>query len=118
MKEMKHTPEPWRTVELKAPTSPDQMADRLIASSDNQHVAETFQYRNHNNTDEETALANAHRIVACVNGCEGIVNPPAVPELLAAGKAVEEAYGCECVNEDKHCPMCLLRAAIAKVRGE
>ena len=33
----------------------------------------------------DEAKANAHRIVACVNACEGI-NPEAVPELLEALK--------------------------------
>jgi len=33
----------------------------------------------------------AARIVACVNGCEGI-NPEAVPELLAVCKALRAAY--------------------------
>ena len=35
-------------------------------------------------------MGNGLRIVACVNGCEG-VNPGAVPDLLAACRAVERA---------------------------
>lgn len=40
----------------------------------------------------------------------------ASPDLLEAAKMVEEAYGCECVDEAprNHCPMCILRAAIAR----
>ena len=43
----------------------------------------------------QTPDANAERIVACVNACEGI-NPEAVPEMLEALKKIAEA------NIDSH----------------
>ena len=36
-------------------------------------------------------------------------------ELLEAAIEVERAYGCECIDNSKHCPMCLLRDVITKI---
>lgn len=38
-------------------------------------------------------------------------------EMVEAAHAVEEAYGCECLDSETepHCPMCNLRAVLAKV---
>lgn len=48
----------------------------------------------------DTAEANAARIVACVNACEGI-NPEAVKELLEALKiAISEAQVCPCCGRE------------------
>ncbi len=69
-----HTPGPWKVV---APVAgklrkPDQKADRLIGyGKTGEHVCESFQYREHDHHDEETALANARLIAAA-------------PELLEA----------------------------------
>lgn len=41
--------------------------------------------------------ANADRIVACVNGCEGITNPAGVPDLVSA---LEELIATYPINED------------------
>lgn len=37
---------------------------------------------------DEQAEANAHRIVACVNACEGLADPSVVPELVKAASRV------------------------------
>ncbi len=72
MGEPKHTPGPWR-LEQNGPAynlcSPDRARHfailvGMIRNQDSEHKA------------------NAERIVACVNACEGI-NPDAVPDLLA-----------------------------------
>jgi len=41
----------------------------------------------------------------------------AAPDLLAALKGIFDSYGddlCNCVDDSKHCPYCIARAAIAK----
>lgn len=68
-----HTPEPW---EARLHEDPQWMV--RVKGSPLGAVCLTSQ-----GNDE----ANARHIVACVNACEGI-NPEAVPELLAASKAV------------------------------
>ena len=61
--------------------------------------------------------ANARRIVACVNACEGI-NPEAVPDLLQACKAAL-AYMIDDKASDVSGERALsaIRAAIAKAEG-
>lgn len=83
--EPKHTPEPWRIVKPEAPVGFQKEADRLIAGPEGEHIAESFQYQKDGRTDPGQAIANADRIVACVNGCQGI-NPEAVKDLLKALK--------------------------------
>lgn len=72
----KHTPEPWGIW-----TRPD--ADSLMIT-DNRY-ARHLAYMVGDGPEDE---ANAHRIVACVNGCEGIANPSAVKDLLEAAEAI------------------------------
>jgi hypothetical protein len=36
----------------------------------------------------------------------------AYPRLVEALREVEEAYGCECVDDTHHCPMCQARALL------
>ena len=55
--------------------------------------------------------ANADRIVACVNACEGI-NPEAVPMMLEALKATKDAYASHQLYDK--CPLPLIKAAIDK----
>lgn len=76
----KHTQEPWEVVRVHGVTigcgNTLNGAHRMIA--------------NVVTCTEETVAqndANFSRIVACVNGCEGI-EPSAVPELLAACEAL------------------------------
>ena len=53
--------------------------------------------------------ANANRIVACWNACEGIADPSAIPDLLAA--LIELASGHSMAGEE------MARKAIAKATG-
>lgn len=66
--DQKHTPEPWRT-EPNGPCynlkSPDRVDHFLILVG-----------MLHNNPNE--LAANARRIIACVNACKGIADPPAL----------------------------------------
>lgn len=72
----KHTPEPWcklndcGTVKIWGPQG-DCVAVNIGCSCDNE--------------------ANADRIVSCINNCAGI-NPEAVPDVVAALRALLEAY--------------------------
>lgn len=71
----KHTPEPWAVGD-------DINIDCGVCTADKEFgVAETqLRY-----VDLDIADANARRIVACVNACNGI-NPAAVPMLMAIVK--------------------------------
>jgi len=80
---MKHTSEPWNL--KKVVEEYGTFKGRIywfIVSHDYGHLAELFPTISPGETE-----ANASRIVACVNGCQGI-NPDAVPDLLAALKNV------------------------------
>ena len=63
--------------------------------------------------DTEVCEANAARIVACVNACEGIADPSVVPELLEACKSalalIEISTDYKGMSTSRE-----LRAAIAK----
>ncbi len=85
---MKHTPEPWK-VHHHSHINREQWLSILNGTFDITHngaanpaVVACSKYSAM--TDEEN-LANAQRIVDCVNACEGI-NPKAVPDLLGAAK--------------------------------
>lgn len=72
---MSHTPTPWQ-VHIPDQRKVDryQVEDRLIASADGKHIAETFQYQNHaNNEANGTSIANAAFIVRACNAHEGLV---------------------------------------------
>jgi len=76
---MSHTPGPWKIFDgygsdRSRPAIVDSIPDR-----DGRCVANCIAFAATTNPE---AQANAARIVACVNACEGI-NPEAVPELLA-----------------------------------
>ena len=68
---MKHTPGPWKYDGQEAvyPSAPIEAPTCLPIC----HVS----YE-----QSERSPANLRRIVACVNACEGIVDPSAVPEML------------------------------------
>lgn len=61
----------------------------------------------------ETKEADAKRLVACWNACEGI-NPDAVPDLLEACKAIECASGSVAITN----ALMKVSAAIIKAEGE
>lgn len=106
----KHTPGPWG---IRKPKNPDlrQTEDRLIVagSEDNRlHIAEVYQYQNHNNREANgTALANARLIAAAPE------TKKQRDALLVACKKAETAL----VNRDNDDEMlqaqCLCTKAIA-----
>jgi hypothetical protein len=63
--------------------------------------------------------ANTHRIVACVNACEGI-NPEAVPDMLEALEACVFAFNAENTVSDREKVTTLddARIIIAKARNQ
>ena len=68
-------------------------------------------------SDEEHE-ANARRIVACVNACEGI-NPEAVPDLLAACELCLEWMDDVCGIQSPYEEVTIkIKDAIAKARGQ
>lgn len=67
----------------------------------------------------EEYKANAERIVACVNGCEGIADPSAVKDLLEANtKALEALLWAEAAGLPVHQHIEQARAAISKATGK
>jgi len=81
----KHTKEPWHGVGCGEYEWPK------IVSGDNLIIADVL----HNSWGHGVAVANLARIVACVNGCEGI-NPEAVKEMLEALEAWNESFKNTC----------------------
>ncbi len=72
----KHTPGPWRMTGPPVSAKHDQQGDRLIEPvGREEHICETFQYRNDDAQDIETAMANARLVVKS-------------PELLELAKGV------------------------------
>lgn len=67
-----HTPGPWRSTKRK----PGEELNRLIHTKDGRHIAEVFQYQNHNYPDIDPE-ANAHLITAS-------------PDLLEALRSAED----------------------------
>ena len=84
-----HTPGPWHTSQRTGD-------ETSVRSLDGSIVAEC-------NTlaDRGQELANARLITAA-------------PAMLAALQCIVDAYGeaCECIDDTKHCPYCIARAAI------
>jgi hypothetical protein len=62
--------------------------------------------------------ANAARIVACVNACEGIADPGAVPDLLAALKSALDIMEGREAGSERIDAIAQARAAIARATGE
>ena len=116
MSESKHTPGPWEGIE-GTPIITKQWNGRSISLANVQRPA---WHEDHNKASEE-AGANAARIVACVNGCDGI-NPEAVKYLLAACKKMVEyrdragPMGFQLEKADDFFAMA--RKAISKATGE
>ena len=114
---MKHTPGPWRIDGRSG-------YEALEIHAKNRRIAKSLY---HGGSEDSETDANARRIVACVNGCEGI-NPDAVADLLVACKkaapwiheALEVIYSRltgEPFEEDTDM-LLELYAAIAKAEGE
>jgi len=107
---MKHTPGPWRLttgaywLRIVGP------AKEAIASFGNQRRW----------LDGVEVAANARRIVACVNACEGI-NPEAVPDLLEACRKLIEANSIHAHEIDEDIlalAVDMAEAALAKAKEE
>lgn len=106
----KHTPGPWIL------EKPELDCVAISASSGDWLDLASVVIRVNDKHDPE-GQANAARIVACVNACEGLADPSVVPDLLAALEGIElKSAGSICdsgrpdINE-------IARAAIAKAKG-
>ena len=113
-----HTPEPWKYL------PPDHVGGAAIIPMEGPCIC-TFWNENPDLRSEAEHDANARRIVACVNACEGI-NPEAVPDLLAACEAALWLLGTDSdrrtigelrLHSLYEVPSAL-RSAIARARGE
>ena len=109
----RHTPGPWRKVIAAGETVLLNDGTCPIGSDDGQAAV----------AGGDDPEANADRIIACVNACEGI-NPKAVPVLLAAVRDLlaAELYARRVgVTLDDHLTpsvrIGMLEAAIAKAEG-
>lgn len=129
--ETKHTPEPWKAYGLAIYTEANRV--HWLSGKDALQSLIANVRDNYNQDPEDVvdnppsmaeAEANASRIVACVNGCEGIVDPSAVKELLEALEAV--LFSAEAMRDELESfqgfsgepeSMKAARAAIAKARG-
>lgn len=136
----KHTPEPWECEPHSHGSGPGTKYDWTILGGtyldyhedDEQPDDPTIEPSKvstvvakalGNATSGVITEANARRIVACVNACQGL-NPEAVPDLLAACKALpdfdtDNADACDYKdNASKFATaMRLARAAITKAKG-
>lgn len=101
---MEHTKEPWTF---------DEFGDGTIRAKSWGVIAIKPPKRIHCNQEVE-AIGNFNRIVACINGCEGI-NPEAVGEMLRALKSIRSCH----LKPGEMCPSCKnhLDTAIAKADG-
>lgn len=105
-----HTPEPWSVVT----PHPGQFA--IVPENRQKHATtHTLAYiRDFQSNDE----ANAARIVACVNACEGIADPGAVPDLLEALKSALDIMEGREAGSERVDAIAQARAAIARATGE
>ena len=107
-----HTKGPWRAI---GPQSGG-MTERapVVCGPDADYICQTFGTVGDMMTGWKQQAANAARIVACVNGCEGIADPSAIPEIVAALLAVVKWAMSEGLEEP-----CFkaARAALAKAEG-
>jgi hypothetical protein len=111
-----HTPTPWNV------ERPFQEPGVYIAGPNTGLIAKLYEPdANLYNGDKLVSIGgNSARIVACVNACEGIADPGAVPDLLAALKAILATFH----KNNVPLPAYLrrdeeqARAAIARATGE
>ncbi len=94
----KHTPGPWKM-----------FYGKICSPS-----CESLGFLSGEFTERSHDLANALRVIACVNACEGI-NPKAVPDLLKALKEAKDQLIALCSYDDV--PVSIFRA-IAKAEEE
>ncbi|SIR65779.1 hypothetical protein SAMN05880558_12419 [Aeromonas sp. RU39B] len=95
---MKHTSEPWGVYQ-------DASGDVFVSSAETSfHIAEI------GTEDEESVIADARRIVACVNACRGL------PTDELEQKGIISAVGTELLELDKQSAELL--AALEKLTGD
>lgn len=113
-----HSPGPWH---LNAGRCGDDQCDGYtVRDADGEFVTHLDGSRYHDERADPEADANAARIVACVNACEGVADPADLrvqrDELLAALRALVRQ--CEYMGApDSHEDMRAARAALAIVAG-
>jgi hypothetical protein len=110
-----HTPGPWTVYKEQMVLGKPPKNWRPTQSEPEYIVTQTRLYTS---PDRETANANAARIVACVNACEGL-NPEAVRELLEALHTISNkaSAGLLCHADAPYCCATIgdiARAALAK----
>jgi hypothetical protein len=96
----KHTPEPWRIVNEHPQKAVYYIFPHKGRNCYTKHcgIASISRY-----TNEKTHLADAERIVACVNGCEGL-NPAAYREVHSLlVEAVKEAITNDWLRRARKC---------------
>jgi hypothetical protein len=104
-----YSPEPWAIL--------PQRADMIKSDKDGSHVLECIGHRTHERTQ-----ANAARIVACVNACEGMQDPAKEIEQLQLDKAdlIESlSMALTILERDASCQFTyrMLKAKLDKIRG-
>lgn len=125
----KHTPEPWHEGAgngERAIFGPENIRMRLEHSTTLYPICKVV-----TGWDDAEDRANGARIVACVNACEGIANPEAVPEMLLALEMIAKQcsqFEARCLIEEEYMGTVTVldfltdirqfRAALAKARGE
>ena len=88
MNKPKHTPGPWSKPFVWDASKPDILTIGAMRRDCPSLGEKSKRSRDHMldidiSGDREEMRANAERIVACVNACEGIADPSVVPEMLA-----------------------------------
>lgn len=86
MSKSKHTPGPWEFLQSTGKLAPLPYKIHVAFGTHPPKKRTTIALCGSSNT--LVAKANAARIVACVNACEGISDPSVVPEMLKALKEV------------------------------
>lgn len=86
--EAQHTPEPWSFKPLTTKLDEEEICGFIIAEPENSDLPSAaiaaVRYQEHDGND--VSQANARRIVACVNACEGI--PTEALEMTGSSKVM------------------------------
>jgi len=113
MSEQKHTPEPWNVLHDKEYDT-WWVVDNTPVDGDN--IAQVEYDKIAPGPDRETMIANARRIVQCVNGCAGIPDPETiVPELVYALEKLMDGTKWDSVWGQLDLGQQLARAVLAKL---
>lgn len=105
---MSHTKEPWVVEHYVAADGYEQVTIRPIMIMHDGKLGPC----------PAEQLANARRIVECVNACAGLANPAALPELLeAVQSAIEDLENDALEWDDLRIMRDSLQLALAKLKG-